>query len=143
MNEPTRAVLFGGPYDESFHCKSPQEYVAEYLESNLHGNPKEWLARHGPIVAVGYARCAISPKWIDRACEQLRETLDELFGEDFGGEDGIGDEGGSGAEKLLKGMRPLVESYVREDLTVWNCEEVNRTEFSPEQVMAGCPEFFK
>ena len=81
-----------------------------------------------------YRPRAVTAKWIRDAAETLTESLEERFGEEYGGDDDCWRLGGEAAAQAL--MLAAVSRIVAAHLRVWQCEEVDRRTYTRAELEA-------
>jgi hypothetical protein len=148
------ALYFDCRDAEEYTHSSPEEALEEYFDLHYDKDVPiiDLIAKHAPITMTGYDREPVSEAWMQGTAESLHESLEEIFGEEFGDPDGQwlqhrerADDNGAGAKvraTLIDAVRAAVASW-----DVWRCVAVGKKEYSAEEIEAvlreQCPEWFE
>jgi hypothetical protein len=147
----TNALYFDCREAEEYTHSSPEEALEEYFDLHYDKDVPiiDLIAKHAPITMTGYDREPVSEAWMQGTAESLHESLEEIFGDEFGDPDGQWlqqrERDGAGEKirrALIDAVRVAVASW-----DVWRCVAVGKKEYSAEEIEAvlreQCPEWFE
>lgn len=126
MQRPTR-YLYGGPEDESFSAKSPEEYIRKAYSEGGDAEPSSF-------VVATYKRDTASPEWVREAAEMMVRDFVEHFDERFALDNTTGIDSPQDLKVLIATLTGVLQTYIKATAAIQTCERVTTRTYSSEEI---------
>lgn len=124
--------FFGGPDDESYTAKTPEEYLENVYSP--HNVPPEG------IEVDCYKRKDVTPEWCKSQASFLFNQFQESFEEEFACDDPVGIE--DAEDDFVKATAKLLQRLAKKHARVYQCEFYSSYLYTPNEIreLLGVPE---
>lgn len=126
-------IFYGGPDDENFHAKTPEEYLIDKFDGGVLDVALADLI--DGVEVVEYRRKQVDPQWLQHRADLLLEEFEQRFDEEYSYDDTCV-RGDADIATFNKELTDLLTRHVARNMRVYWCEEVSRRTYTRDEVWA-------